>query len=73
MIDLPAWDCLPYDRVAPHGEIVSRRIAALARLAEGKRPRLILTTVNGFLRGYRRWRFFRGRLAAYAWASDFGR
>ena len=60
VIDLPAWDCLPYDRVAPHGEIVSRRIAALARLAEGVRPRLILTTVNGFLQRLPPVAFFSG-------------
>ena len=32
-LTFPAWDCLPYDRVSPHGEIVSRRIATLTRLA----------------------------------------
>ncbi len=26
-LTVPAWDCLPYDRVSPNGEIVSRRIA----------------------------------------------
>src|SRR5262249_45036642 len=30
----PAWDCLPYDRVSPNTEIVSRRIDTLTRLAE---------------------------------------
>ncbi|HUH86025.1 MAG TPA: hypothetical protein VLX85_15555, partial [Stellaceae bacterium] len=25
-IALPAWDCLPYDRVSPNAEIMSRRI-----------------------------------------------
>src|SRR4029077_14155141 len=30
-----AWDCLPYDRVSPNGEIVSRRIDTLTRLAGG--------------------------------------
>jgi transcription-repair coupling factor (superfamily II helicase) len=25
-LTFPAWDCLPYDRVSPNGEIVSRRI-----------------------------------------------
>src|SRR5215472_6799319 len=32
-LTFPAWDCLPYDRVSPNGEIVSRRIDALTRLA----------------------------------------
>ncbi|MGH6976205.1 MAG: transcription-repair coupling factor, partial [Stellaceae bacterium] len=43
----PAWDCLPYDRVSPNPEIVSRRIALLAELARGDAgPRVVLTTVN---------------------------
>src|SRR6056297_16405 len=49
VITFPAWDCLPYDRVSPNGEIVARRIAALtALLSPGVpgRPRLVLTTVN---------------------------
>ena len=35
VVVFPAWDCLPYDRVSPHTEIVARRIDALARLALG--------------------------------------
>jgi transcription-repair coupling factor (superfamily II helicase) len=43
----PAWDCLPYDRVSPNPEIVSRRIATLAELTRGATgPRIVLTTVN---------------------------
>jgi transcription-repair coupling factor (superfamily II helicase) len=43
----PAWDCLPYDRVSPNPEIVSRRIATLAELTRGGAgPRIVLTTVN---------------------------
>ena len=46
----PAWDCLPYDRVSPNPEIVSERIATLARLLEPTaRPRLVLTTVNALV------------------------
>ena len=46
----PAWDCLPYDRVSPNPEIVSERIATLARLTEAPaRPRIVLTTVNALL------------------------
>jgi transcription-repair coupling factor (superfamily II helicase) len=32
-LTFPAWDCLPYDRVSPNGEIVSRRIDTLTRAA----------------------------------------
>ncbi len=51
ILTFPAWDCLPYDRVSPHPEIVARRVAALARLAAsaGDRPPLVLTTVNAAL------------------------
>src|SRR5690606_33995328 len=33
VINLPAWDCLPYDRVSPSPGIAALRCAALARLA----------------------------------------
>jgi transcription-repair coupling factor (superfamily II helicase) len=52
VLQLPAWDCLPYDRVSPNTEIVSRRIDTLARLAVRKRsakPTVVLTTVNAAL------------------------
>jgi len=34
VLEFPAWDCVPYDRVSPHVEVVTRRIDTLARLAE---------------------------------------
>ncbi|MFL5047243.1 MAG: transcription-repair coupling factor [Xanthobacteraceae bacterium] len=52
IIEFPAWDCLPYDRVSPHQAVVAERMAALARLARpdpGSRPAVILTTVNAVL------------------------
>ena len=48
-LEFPAWDCLPYDRVSPRPEIVSRRIDTLTRLlgtSEKGPPRVILTTVS---------------------------
>ncbi len=51
-LELPAWDCLPYDRVSPHTDIVSRRIDTLTRLLEGNEtagPRVVLTTVSAAL------------------------
>ena len=36
VLTFPAWDCLPYDRVSPNGEIVSRRIDTLTRLAAAR-------------------------------------
>ncbi len=50
VLRFPAWDCLPYDRVSPNPEIVSERIATLARLLEpASCPRLVLTTVNALV------------------------
>jgi transcription-repair coupling factor (superfamily II helicase) len=51
VITFPAWDCLPYDRVSPNAEIMSRRIDALTRLVSGPPParRIVLTTVNAAL------------------------
>jgi transcription-repair coupling factor (superfamily II helicase) len=52
VLEFPAWDCLPYDRVSPHAAIVAQRMIALARLAGVKgreRPAVLLTTVNAIL------------------------
>ena len=61
-LTFPAWDCLPYDRVSPNGEIVSRRIDTLTRLASRPHPNpaphggegregalVVLTTVNALV------------------------
>src|SRR3954464_4039496 len=50
--ELPAWDCLPYDRVSPHAGAVAQRMIALSRLARKKghdKPSILLTTVNAAL------------------------
>ena len=50
VLTLPAWDCLPYDRVSPNAEISARRMATLSRLAVSPaEPRLVITTVNALL------------------------
>ncbi|MBC2835554.1 transcription-repair coupling factor [Paragemmobacter straminiformis] len=47
VLDLPAWDCLPYDRVSPNPDISARRMSTLAALAEGVRgPFILLTTLS---------------------------
>ena len=49
-LSLPAWDCLPYDRVSPRPEIVGQRVATLSRLAAGgEGGRLLITTVSAVL------------------------
>lgn len=48
-LSLPAWDCLPYDRVSPNTTISARRMNSLARLAAGGKRldgAIIFTTVN---------------------------
>ncbi|MEX0853178.1 MAG: transcription-repair coupling factor [Bauldia sp.] len=56
VVEFPAWDCLPYDRVSPHAAVVARRMATLARLARRapdpgpvEKPTIVLTTVNAVL------------------------
>jgi transcription-repair coupling factor (superfamily II helicase) len=47
VLDFPAWDCLPYDRVSPNPEISSRRMATLALLADGlPGTYVVLSTLN---------------------------
>jgi transcription-repair coupling factor (superfamily II helicase) len=49
IMEFPAWDCLPYDRVSPHAGVVAQRMTALSRLARTKgrdRPSVLLTTIN---------------------------
>src|SRR5512134_2932024 len=33
VMQFPAWDCQPYDRVSPHAGVVAQRMTALSRLA----------------------------------------
>jgi transcription-repair coupling factor (superfamily II helicase) len=52
VMQFPAWDCQPYDRVSPHGAVLAQRLTTLARLArlEGsEKPLIVLTTVNAIV------------------------
>src|SRR5262249_7072136 len=63
VLPFPAWDCLPYDRVSPNGEIVSRRIDTLTRLATAPPDKLIvLTTVNALVQRVPPRQLFDGRV-----------
>ena len=49
ILQLPAWDCLPYDRVSPNSAISARRLLALGQLARGisdGKKTVLLTTLN---------------------------
>src|SRR5579863_9324999 len=46
VLRLPAWDCLPYDRMGPSPAVAAERMATLTRLAKGgfdKKPVLLVT------------------------------
>ncbi len=53
VLRLPAWDCLPYDRVSPASDIVAERVDTMTRLANGDAsaecPAVVLTTVSAAL------------------------
>ena len=44
VLDFPAWDCLPYDRVSPNPDISAARMATLAALVQGAPQRFVLLT-----------------------------
>ncbi len=51
IVEIPAWDCLPYDRISPSAGIMAERLRALGRLAAGpgRAKRLVLTTANAIV------------------------
>lgn len=50
IIEIPAWDCLPYDRVSPSMYITSKRVEGLCKLARNNADNtIIVTTVNALL------------------------
>ncbi|WP_024585600.1 transcription-repair coupling factor [Aliihoeflea sp. 2WW] len=52
VLELPAWDCLPYDRVSPGSDAVARRLDAMASVAAlRKKPHraIVLVSANAVL------------------------
>lgn len=52
VLTLPAWDCLPYDRVSPSADTSARRLAALSGLIAHRKkphPAIVLVTVNAMM------------------------
>jgi len=52
VMQFPAWDCQPYDRVSPHGGILAQRLTTLAKLSRlqgSDKPLTVLTTVNAIV------------------------
>ena len=48
VLQFPAWDCMPYDRISPSAAIVAERMDTLSQLAadNGGGAAVLLTTVN---------------------------
>jgi len=50
VVEFPAWDCLPYDRLSPTSSVSAERMATLTRLAQrmpgDDTPLLVVTTVG---------------------------
>jgi len=53
VLSFPAWDSVPYDRVAPNAETIASRIETLSELTErgagDQTPLVLLTSVNAVL------------------------
>jgi len=63
VVEFPAWDCLPYDRVSPHTGVVAQRMTALSRLVrEGAPPAVLVTSINAALQRLPQRDFVAGQL-----------
>lgn len=52
VLELPAWDCLPYDRVSPGADAAARRLSAMsamAALVEKPHRAIVLVSANALL------------------------
>lgn len=51
VIKIPAWDCLPYDRVSPSIHIANKRAESLCELItlKNRKKTIVITTVNSIL------------------------
>ena len=52
VVQLPSWDCLPYDRVSPNTAISAKRMSALTNISallRNPHPAIILTTANAIM------------------------
>ncbi|EJF87884.1 transcription-repair coupling factor [Bartonella vinsonii subsp. arupensis OK-94-513] len=52
VLQFPAWDCLPYDRISPGISITARRLSTLTHIANLRQrpcPAIILTTANAIM------------------------
>ncbi|HCW67473.1 MAG TPA: transcription-repair coupling factor, partial [Thalassospira lucentensis] len=78
VLTLPAWDCLPYDRVSPISEVTARRVETLTILAEGDAPkaghgRIVLTTAAAILQRVPRVDVMRAGKLAFKAGAEYDR
>jgi transcription-repair coupling factor (superfamily II helicase) len=53
ILQLPAWDCLPYDRASPSVAVTSQRMSTLQALQQpSKKKQLVLTTIGAVIQKY---------------------
>ena len=67
ILGLPAWDCLPYDRVGPSRDLVSRRLKTLLLLRQiaakqDTKPTFLVLTINALLQRVVPQSFFEGQV-----------
>lgn len=61
LLFFPGWDCLPYDRVSPHPDILAQRLNTLTTLAAQPGSYLLITTLQAFLQKLPPREAFQGR------------
>ncbi len=49
VVELPAWETLPSENIAPSPDIVGARYTALKQIASSEKPLIVLTTLQGAL------------------------
>jgi len=61
LITIPAWDCLPYDRVSPHNDIIAERVKSFVTLAaqDWQGPTIIIMPLNAATQRIPDLRYFR--------------
>jgi len=53
ILQLPAWDCLPYDRASPSVAVTSQRMSTLQALQQpSTKKQLVLTTIGAVIQKY---------------------
>jgi len=67
----PPWDCAPYDRSSPHGDVLATRVSTLTSLlADKTSPVLLVTTIQAFLQKLPPATAFQGRIKTLAAGQD---